>query len=211
MNYFNNLTSGRDICQQPRSRFASGAGGIWLASVRLAAQEGRDIELIILLRIMHRCRTAMGVEALRGCPAGIERLRGDRGAISKRSWLDTQSALANPKHGLLLKLGRTDISEITTQEYHKFFQWVGLQSPSLAPATLNRIAVAFSKVMKLAQTEGLINNLPSTPRFQRKDNPRSFFRFSPLVEKDEDEYKLLLETAKDMAADHVRVRETTVT
>ncbi|MGA7209157.1 MAG: hypothetical protein WBX78_09740, partial [Pseudolabrys sp.] len=60
MNYFNNLTNGRGICERPRSRFASGAGGIWLASVRLAAQEGRDFELIVLLRIMHRRRTAMG-------------------------------------------------------------------------------------------------------------------------------------------------------
>ncbi len=35
------------------------------ASVRLAAQEGRDLELIVLGRVMHRGRTAMLVQALR--------------------------------------------------------------------------------------------------------------------------------------------------
>src|SRR5579885_3903301 len=40
-------------------------------SVGLAAQEGRDVELIILGRVMHRCRPAMGIEALRRGAAGI--------------------------------------------------------------------------------------------------------------------------------------------
>src|SRR5262249_44174282 len=35
------------------------------------------------------------------------------------------------------------------------------------------------------------------PRIKRKDNPRSFFRFYPLVKKEQDEYKLLLKTAKE--------------
>ena len=50
--------------------------------------------------------------------------------------------------------------------------------------------------MKLAQQEGAIDIIPATPRTKRKDNPRSFFRFYPLVEKDGDEYKLLLHHSK---------------
>jgi hypothetical protein len=65
--------------------------------------------------------------------------------------------------------------------------------------------------MKLALQEGAIETIPATPRTKRKDNPRSFFRFYPLVEREEDEYQLLLKTAKAMAQEKVRVRETIIT
>jgi hypothetical protein len=65
--------------------------------------------------------------------------------------------------------------------------------------------------MKLARQEGVIDFVPATPRVKRQDNSRSFFRFYPLVEKDHDEYKLLLKTATEMADEHVRVRDTTTT
>ena len=65
--------------------------------------------------------------------------------------------------------------------------------------------------MKFALQEGVIDTIPATPRTKRNDNPRSFFRFYPLVEKDEDEYELIKTTAKAMAKENVRVRETIVT
>ena len=40
-------------------------------SICLASEESRDIELILLSRIMHRCRAAMGIQTLGSRPAGI--------------------------------------------------------------------------------------------------------------------------------------------
>jgi len=140
-----------------------------------------------------------------------EKARGERGEISKRLWTVTKFYLEHHSWGVLRRFARTDVCSIQTKHYHQYLDWVQEQDPSLAPATLNHISSTFNKVMKLAQQEGVIDNIPATPRIQRKDNPRSFFRFYPLVEKDEDEYKLLLSTAKTMAKDKVRVRETVVT
>lgn len=40
-------------------------------SICLAPEESRDVELILLGRIMHRCRAAMGIQTLGSRPAGI--------------------------------------------------------------------------------------------------------------------------------------------
>ena len=53
--------------------------------------------------------------------------------------------------------------------------------------------------------------VPSTPRSKLKDNPRPFFRFHPLVSKEEDAYQALLTAAKQMAEDKVIVRGVPVT
>lgn len=140
-----------------------------------------------------------------------EKARGERGEISKRLWTVTKFYLEHKSWGVLRRFAKTDVGTIQTKHYHQYLDWVQEQAPSLTPATLNHISSVFNKVMKMAQQEGVIDSIPATPRTKRKDNPRSFFRFSPLVEKDEDEYKLLLSTAKAMAEENVRVRETIVT
>jgi hypothetical protein len=76
---------------------------------------------------------------------------------------------------------------------------------------MNHLSSAFSKVLKLARDRGAIVNVPDLPRTSRHDNPRPYFRFYPLVSKEDDEYKKLLDTAKQMADEEVRVRETIVT
>ena len=49
------------------------------------------------------------------------------------------------------------------------------------------------------------------PRQRQTDNPRSFFRFAPLVETDRDEYQQLLKGAKRLAEEHAVVRGVEVT
>lgn len=49
----------------------SGAGVARRPSICLASEESRDIELILLSRIMHRCCATMGIQTLRCRPAGI--------------------------------------------------------------------------------------------------------------------------------------------
>ena len=140
-----------------------------------------------------------------------EKARGERGEISPRLWKVTKFYLDHKKWGVLRRFAKTDVKSIQTKHYHQYLEWVQQQDGSLTPETLNHIASCFSKVMRLALKEGVIDFLPATPRVKRRDNPRSFFRFYPLVEKKNDEYKLLLKTAKEMADEKVRVRETVIT
>ena len=141
----------------------------------------------------------------------LEKSRGESGKITIRQWANSKNLLNNPKWGAVKHLGHRDVREIQTRDYLSYMSWVREQDPSLSTGTLNHIAVVFRKVMNLVQADGLIDVVPATPREKREDNPRSFFRFSPLVEKDQDEYKLLIDTASHMATEHVRVRETIVT
>jgi Phage integrase family len=140
-----------------------------------------------------------------------EKARGERGEISRRLWTVTKFYLEHKLWGVLRRFAKTDITTIQTKHYHQYLDWVQEQDPSLTPATLNHIASAFAKVMKLARQEGVIDFVPATPRVKRLDNPRSFFRFYPLVDKEHDEYKALLKAAKEMADEKVRVRDTIVT
>ena len=140
-----------------------------------------------------------------------EKARGERGEISVRLWKDTKFYLEHKTWGVLSRFAKTDVGSIQTKHYHQYLDWVQEQDSSLKPATLNHISSTFNKVLKIARQEGAIDAIPATPRIKRNDNPRSFFRFHPLVEKDEDEYRLLRKTAKVMAAEATRVRETIVT
>jgi Phage integrase family len=140
-----------------------------------------------------------------------EKARGDRGEISRRLWTVTKFYLNHKQWGVLRRFAKTDITTIQTKHYHQYIDWVQEQDPSLAPATLNHIASVFAKAMKLARQEGVIDFVPATPRVKRLDNPRPFFRFHPLVDKEHDEYKKLLMTAKEMAAEKSRVRDTIIT
>ena len=140
-----------------------------------------------------------------------EKARGERGEISRRLWTVTKFYLNHKHWGVLRRFAKTDITTIQTKHYHQYLDWVQEQDSSLTPATLNHIASVFAKVMKLARLEGVIDFVPATPRVKRLDNPRPFFRFHPLVDKKHDEYKKLLETAKEMADEKTRVRDTIVT
>jgi hypothetical protein len=140
------------------------------------------------------------------CQFGDTPARGERGEISPRLWTVTKFYLDHKKWGILRRFAKTDIATIQTKHYHQYLDWVQEQDASLRPATLNHIASVFAKVMKLARQEGIIDFIPAMPRVKRQDNPRSFFRFYPLVDRKYDEYQLLLTTAKTMAEEKVRVR-----
>ena len=140
-----------------------------------------------------------------------EKARGERSEISRRLWTVTKFYLNHKHWGVLRRFGKTDITTIQSKHYHQYIDWVQEQDASLKPATLNHIASVFAKVMKLARQEGIIDFVPATPRVKRLDNPRPFFRFSPLVDKEHDEYKKLLDAAKTMADEQIRVRDTIVT
>jgi integrase len=85
------------------------------------------------------------------------------------------------------------------------------QRSSLSSSTKNAILSTFRNVLKIAREEAVINNLPDTPRSRQRDNPRPFFRFYPLVSKEDDVYEKVKQTSIDMADMMVEVRGVQVT
>jgi hypothetical protein len=141
----------------------------------------------------------------------LEKLKGERGDLHRRLWADTNFYLNHKVWGVNQRFNKVDITTITTVNYLGYLEWVRSKDSKLKPATMNHISSAFSKVLKMARDRGVINIVPALPRTARQDNPRPYFRFYPLVSKQEDEYQKLLDTAKQMATDEVRIRESVIT
>lgn len=122
-----------------------------------------------------------------------------------------QWAIQNADWGLMDWFGEQDIRKLRTQSYLEYISHLKDKRPDLASSTLNTLMSTFRNVLKIARDEGVIDFLPSTPRPRGKDNPRPFFRFHPLVSKENDSYKKLRNAAKEMADQGVVVRGTPVT
>jgi hypothetical protein len=126
--------------------------------------------------------------------------------VRTQAWL-----IENDGWGLMRTFGGMDVRSIKTHHYNEYIKQLGNRTPRLAPSSINSTSAAFRNVMKVARDEGVIEAIPATPRVKQKDNPRPYFRFHPMVEKERDEYALLKRTIRRMAMDRVEVRGTTVT
>ena len=104
-----------------------------------------------------------------------------------------------------------DVRELTTRDWQLFIEKLTRKRSDLSSSTRNMLMATFRNVLKVARDDGLIDVVPATPRQRQKDNPRSFFRFAPLVEPERDEYQQLLKGAKRLADDHAVVRGVEVT
>jgi hypothetical protein len=120
-------------------------------------------------------------------------------------------AVQNEDWGLLRFFGDKDVRQIRTNTYQEYLADLTKRRPDLAPSTKNTLMAAFRNVMKIARDEGAIDIVPQTPRSKLKDNPRPFFRFHPLVSKEDDNYQKLLRTVREMIAEGLTVRGLVVT
>ena len=59
--------------------------------------------------------------------------------------------------------------------------------------------------------DGVTGSTLWTPRTRKQDNPRSYFPFHPLVDKERDVYRAILRAAKAMAEERVSVRGVPIT
>lgn len=117
----------------------------------------------------------------------------------------------NKDWGLLKQFGTRDVRDITTRDFREYMNFLDTQRSSLSSSTKNAILSTFRNVLKIAREEAVINNLPDTPRSRQRDNPRPFFRFYPLVSKEDDVYEKVKQTSIDMADMMVEVRGVQVT
>ena len=120
-------------------------------------------------------------------------------------------AICNTDWGLLDYFEEKDVREVRTHTWQEYLNWLHSKRPDLSPSTKNTLSATFRNVMKIAQEEGVIGDVPQTPRSKLRDNPRPFFRFHPLVTRTEDTYQKLLTEAKAMAEEQVEVRGVPVT
>ena len=78
-----------------------------------------------------------------------------------------------------------------------------LRQRNLKPPTINSHLSLIHKILSLSQRENLIDRLPTFPRVKRKDSPRGWFN--------NDEYKLLLRTVKEIIDEKTIVRSHLIT
>ena len=119
--------------------------------------------------------------------------------------------LDNDNWGLVRHFGTRDVRDLTTRDWQLFIEKLTRKRSDLSSSTRNMLMATFRNVLKVARDDGLIDFVPATPRQRQKDNPRSFFRFAPLVEPERDEYQKLLQGAKRLADEHAVVRGVEVT
>ena len=135
----------------------------------------------------------------------------DRGDRNENYIRTARIFLDNDEWGLMREFSDHDVREIKTRQYQQFMDSVAKRRPDLSPSTRNGLSATFRNVLKVARDDGVIDQVPATPRTPHKENPRPFFRFYPLVPKVTDIYKKVLDTAKQMATDKVVIRGVPVT
>ena len=118
----------------------------------------------------------------------------------------TRLFLDNDEWGLMKHFGGFDVRELRTRHWAEFLDQTASRRPDLSTSTRNMLGATFRNVLKVARDDGAIDAVPETPRTPQKDNPRPFFRFYPLVDKDKDTYKALLAAAKEMGEQGESVR-----
>jgi hypothetical protein len=123
----------------------------------------------------------------------------------------TQLFLDNDDWGLVRHFGQRDVRELKTRDYQLFIEGIAKKRPDLSASTRNMLMATWRNVLKAARDDGVIDAIPGTPRPKQRDNPRPFFWFAPLVAKEDDEYKKLLDGAKQLVAGKVVVRGVPVT
>lgn len=133
---------------------------------------------------------------------------GERNANYTRT---ATSFLENSDYGLVPHFGDRDVRKLTTRDWQLFSEKLAQDRPDLAPSTRNSIMAAFRNVMKAARDDGVIDEVPATPRAKQRDNPRTYFRFEPLCSLEEDEWEKLKRTAKEVAAEGVKLRGIPIT
>ena len=119
--------------------------------------------------------------------------------------------IENEQWGLIKRFGDRDVREITTRDFREYMNYLDVKNPNWAPSSKNTILATFRNVLKVAQEEAVIDVIPDTPRSKQKDNPRPFFKFYPLVSKDDDQYQKVLERAALMVDEGVVCRGIPVT
>jgi hypothetical protein len=67
------------------------------------------------------------------------------------------------------------VRELKTGDYQLFLDGLAKRRPDLSASTRNMLMATFRNVLKTARDDGVIDDVPDTPRPKQKDNSRPFF------------------------------------
>ncbi|MCX6976060.1 MAG: hypothetical protein NTZ94_17560 [Verrucomicrobia bacterium] len=130
----------------------------------------------------------------------VQQERQKLGQIHRGTAQGDEYTIRNKTWGLVAYFGRRDISTIKPKDVSAYVVWMQKErTEPLAPSTINRRVACLRKILGLARHDDLIAEIPSTPRTPRKDSPRPFFRFAPLVDPSQDNLDKLLKSADALA------------
>lgn len=115
--------------------------------------------------------------------------------------------LDNDEWGVVQQFGDHDVRELRTRDWKLFIEGIANKRPDLSTSTRNSLTAAFRNVLKVARDDGVIDNVPATPRVRQRDNPRAYFRFDEQL----DEWTKLKKGAKELAELGVKVRGVQIT
>jgi len=120
--------------------------------------------------------------------------------------------LESKTYGLDRFFGQMDVRQISVKDYSDFSRKLMESHPNLSPSVHGALRSTFRNVMKVALYDGVIPQVPAPPKLNEgKHSPRPFFRFHPLVAKDEDQYKNLIQTARKIETESHIVRGIPIT
>ena len=176
---------------------------------RIAAREAaEELAIKLLGRIKVRVEHNFDYYADKMLKRSVLEIK--RGNKNIRYTKDASAIIYNSEWGLQRFFRGLDVREIKTRNYQSYVDDVLKIRPDMAASTINSAAATLRNILKVARDDGVIDNIPSTPRRKSNDNPRPFFRFAPLVAKESDQYKMLLDKAKQLAKEKVSVRGVTI-
>ncbi len=134
-----------------------------------------------------------------------------KGSGKRAQVKDLRLILNQKEWGLLQYFADHDIREIQTKDFVSFTRSVDEKRPDLSYSSHNQIRATFRRIMKSARDEGIVQVIPETPTQNKKSKnerqePRAFFYFYPLVKKEEDEWKKLLDAAERITHEPTTIR-----
>ena len=136
----------------------------------------------------------------------------DRGSRNPLYAKDLKYNLFAKNYGLDAFFGGKDIRQITVKDYSDFSRALMVSIPDLSSSVHGALRSAFRNVMKVALYDGVISQVPAPPKLNEgKHSARPFFRFSPLVSKEQDQYQNLIRTAQRIENESHIVRGVPIT
>ena len=105
-------------------------------------------------------------------------------------------------------IGDSDVADISLVDVRNCVEKITGDRGATSASSRNQYYIAIRKVLKIAVEHRIIDALPLLPTLERSlasSKPRPAFRFHPVVSKQRDEYQRVLDTAKSLIGEKVKL------
>lgn len=105
-------------------------------------------------------------------------------------------------------IGDVDVADISLVEVRNCVEKITGDAGAISASSRNQYYIAIRKVLKIAVEYRILDALPLLPTLERSlasSKPRPAFRFHPVVSKQRDEYQKVLDTAKSLIGEKIKM------